>query len=235
METAIEIRDLIKKYPSPDGGEVEVLSLLELTIEPGEQLALAGPSGTGKTTLLNIIAGIITPTSGSVKVMGTDITKLSEPQRDLFRSQNIGYVFQNFSLIPSLTARENVTAAMAFGNKIPKREWASRSAELLKKVGLGHRISHRPTQMSSGEQQRVAIARAIANNPPIILADEPTANLDYKNRRSVMELLKEVCLTSGITLVVSSHDMEVLESFERVINLRESEEVALYAYPDSMA
>lgn len=235
METAIDIKALIKRYPSPDGGEVTVLSLSELTVDAGEQTALAGPSGTGKTTLLNIISGIITPTEGTVKIMGTDIAGLSEPQRDLFRSRNIGYVFQNFSLIPSLTAKENVMAAMAFGDKIPRREWASRSTELLKRMGLSRRINHKPTQMSSGEQQRVAVARAIANRPPIILADEPTANLDAQNRKSVMDLIRDVCLADGITLVVASHDQEVLDSFGRVINLRELEEVSAHAAANSMA
>lgn len=232
----IKIRDIVKSYPSPDGGEVTVLSLTGLDIQDGEEIGIAGASGTGKTTLLNIISGILLPTRGSIRINDVEINLLPEAKRDLFRAQTIGYVFQVFNLIPSLTAKENVMASVVFGKKIPAQEREERCLELLKRVGLSHRINYKPGQLSGGEQQRVSIARALANRPSIVIADEPTANLDLKNRAMVMELLREVCCENAAALIVATHDQGVLKSLKRVVDLGQTEEGAeKYATQDSLA
>lgn len=215
----IKIRDLIKRYSSPEGEEITVLSLIGLDIQAGEEIGISGASGTGKTTLLNIISGILLPSQGSVLINDVEINLLPEAKRDLFRAQTIGYVFQMFNLIPSLTVKENVMASVVFGKKIPAQAREERCLELLKRVGLSHRINYKPGQLSGGEQQRVSIARALANRPPVVIADEPTANLDLKNRRMAMELLREVCLESSAALIVATHDQEVLKSLKRVVDL----------------
>lgn len=232
----IKIRDVVKRYPSPEGGEITVLTLPKLDIHTGEEVGIAGASGTGKTTLLHIVSGILAPSQGSVSIGDVEITLLPEAKRDLFRARNIGYVFQAFNLIPSLSAQENVMTSMVFGKKIPAREREDRCRELLKRVGLFHRMHHRPAQLSGGEQQRVSIARALANKPPVFIADEPTANLDLKNRIMVMEILREVCRENGITLLLSSHDQEVLKSLKRVVSLQQrAEEVEENAAAYSLA
>lgn len=203
-----------------------MLSLPELDIQAGEEIGIAGASGTGKTTLLNIIAGILIPSQGSVWINDVEINLLPEAKRDLFRAQTIGYVFQVFNLIPSLTAKENVMASMVFGKTIPSRLREKRCIELLNRVGLSHRINHKPGQLSGGEQQRVSIARALANQPPVIIADEPTANLDIKSRMMVMELLREICDENAATLIVATHDQGVLKNLKRVVNMEPTEEGA---------
>lgn len=215
----IKIRDLVKRYSSPEGEEITVLSLTGLDIQAGEEVGISGASGTGKTTLLNIISGILLPSQGSVLINDVEINLLPEAKRDLFRAQTIGYVFQMFNLIPSLTVKENVMASIVFGKKIPAQAREERCLELLKRVGLSHRINYKPGQLSGGEQQRVSIARALANRPPVVIADEPTANLDIKNRRMAMELLREVCRESAAALIVATHDQEVLKSLKRVVDL----------------
>jgi ABC-type lipoprotein export system ATPase subunit len=232
----IKIRDVVKRYSSPDGGEITVLALSRLDVHDGEEVGIAGASGSGKTTLLHIISGILLPSRGCVHIDDVAINFLPEAQRDLFRARTIGYVFQAFNLIPSLTAAENVLAAMSFGKKVPAGEREDRCAELLKRVGLAHRMKHKPAQLSGGEQQRVSIARALANKPPIVIADEPTANLDLKNRVLVMEILREVCRENDLTLVLASHDQGVLKSLKRVVNLQQVEEgIEGYAAANSMA
>jgi ABC-type lipoprotein export system ATPase subunit len=222
----VKLRDIVKRYPSPDGGEIAVLKLARLDVQAGEEIGIAGASGTGKTTLLNIISGISLPSRGSVRVSDVEISLLSEARRDLFRAQTIGYVFQVFNLIPSLTARENIMAAIVFGRKIPARAREERCLELLERVGLAHRINHKPGQLSGGEQQRVCIARALVNRPPVVIADEPTANLDARNRMMVMELLSEVCYENAAALIVATHDQGVLKNFRRVVDLGRTEEGA---------
>lgn len=232
----IKIRDIEKKYPSPDGEEITVLSRVRLDIQAGEEVGIAGASGTGKTTLLNIISGILLPSGGGVHIGDVEINRLPEAKRDLFRAQTIGYVFQAFNLIPSLTAKENVLAAMVFGKKLPARTREERCRELLKRVGLSHRMNHKPGQLSGGEQQRVSIARALANRPSVVLADEPTANLDSKNRKMVMELLREVCRENSSILIVATHDPEVLKNLKRVIYLEQTGEGGeKHVTQDSMA
>lgn len=232
----IKIKDILKRYPSPDGGEITVLSLSGLDIRDGEEVGISGASGTGKTTLLNIISGILLPTRGSVLIDDVEINRLPEAKRDLFRAQTIGYVFQMFNLIPSLTAKENVMASIVFGKKIPAHEREKRCLELLKRVGLSHRVNYKPGQLSGGEQQRVSIARALSNRPSVVIADEPTANLDVKNRAMVMELLREVCHENAAALIVATHDQGVLKSLKRVVDLGQTKEGAEeYVTQDSMA
>lgn len=215
----IELKQISKTFEKPGGGRFSVLQQVELFIEKGEAAGIAGTSGSGKTTLINVIAGLLAPDSGSVIIDGVNLYNMSEAKRDRFRAENIGYVFQNFNLIPSLNAYENVMAALYFGKVIPTQERGKRCRELLEKVGLGERLKHRPDQLSGGEQQRVCIARALANHPPVLLADEPTANLDAGNRRQVTELLLEVCREEKITLLIATHDGELLNSLSRIIRL----------------
>lgn len=215
----IELKQISKSFKTPDGGSIKVANQLELSIEKGETVGIAGASGSGKTTVINMIAGLLTPDKGSVYVGGKDLYSMSEATRDRFRAGNIGYIFQNYNLIASLSAYDNVMAALYFGRRVSKRERRERCEQLLSLVGLSERIKHLPRQLSGGEQQRVCIARAIANHPPVLLADEPTANLDSRNRESVALLLSEACSREGITLVAATHDEGLLKHMQRVINL----------------
>jgi ABC-type lipoprotein export system ATPase subunit len=213
----LEIVDLKKSYRAPDGQLQPVLDVPSLTVEAGEQVALAGRSGSGKTTLLNAIAGILTPDSGSILLDGTDLTRLSEAQRDTLRAQTLGYVFQTFNLLQGYTALENVLLGMAFGPG-PDRGFAR---ELLERLGLADRMHHRPRQLSVGQQQRVALARALANRPRLVLADEPTGNLDPTRAQGALELMRTLCREVGAALLLVSHDEAVLGAFERRLDLAE--------------
>lgn len=214
----LKISNLTKNY-TVGGKELTVLSLDYLHVNKGEQIALLGPSGAGKTTLLHIIAGIVRPSTGNVLVLDTDILELTEAELDRFRAEHIGFVFQNFNLLPGFTALENVKLAMQFSHTIPHRERSKRAALLLEQVGLGHRLHHLPAQLSNGEQQRVAIARSLANQPAIILADEPTASLDYSNSQEVIQLLQELCSENDSTLLLCTHDLDIVPYFKRSIHL----------------
>ncbi|MFC5652647.1 ABC transporter ATP-binding protein [Paenibacillus solisilvae] len=214
------IKQLVKSY-SADQQAITVLDLPHLAIDPKQKVALVGPSGCGKSTLLNIIAGIVRPTSGEVNVLGTDILGLSETKMDTYRARNIGYVFQNFNLLPGFTALENILIAMRFAATIPAGNRKKRAIELLERAGLHHRLHINASRLSQGEQQRVAIARAIANKPSIVLADEPTANLDRHNAAMAVSMLKEMCRTQQTTLIVSTHDMELAGQMDAIVNLRE--------------
>lgn len=220
----IELKQVSKTFEKPGGGTFAVLRQVDMYIAKGEAAGLAGTSGSGKTTLVNIAAGLLAPDTGSVIINGTSLYGMSEAKRDRFRAKNIGYVFQNFQLIPSLNAYENVMAALYFGKLIPGEARGKRCREILEKVGLGERLKHRPDQLSGGEQQRVCIARALANHPPVLLADEPTANLDAENRRQVRELLLDVCREEKITLLIATHDGELLNSLSRIICLEGGKE-----------
>lgn len=221
----LEIDNLRKSYSGADGREIEVLNVPKLSVKASQQAALAGPSGSGKTTLLNIIAGITRPSAGQVLVKGQDLFQLPEARRDLFRAANIGYVFQRFNLLEGLSALDNVLAALYFAGSVPPAQREKRARYFLERVGLGHRLLHRPRQLSSGEQQRVAVARALVNRPAILLADEPTANLDRDNAGSVLELIREVCSEEQTTLLLATHDQKLLAEFHQVIQLgRGSEE-----------
>ncbi len=217
---AIELKDVTKTWSVPGQPDRTILDLPSFVVEEGRRLCLVGHSGAGKTTLLNIIAGIVAPTTGEVIVGGQNIAALAESRRDKFRAQNIGYVFQTFNLLQGLSALENVQLAATFSG-MPPSSGKSRALELLKRVGLEHRLQAKPSRMSVGEQQRVAIARALVNKPQIVLADEPTANLDRENGGEVLELLKETTIEEHSILLLVTHDLEVQRHFEDVRHLQE--------------
>ena len=198
------------------GRIITVLNVPHLSVVAGSSVGLLGPSGSGKTTLLNIMTGILTPSVGTVVVDGVNLASLSVPQRDRFRAERIGYVFQTFNLLPPLTALENVLLPMGFASRVPKQHRRARARELLERVSLGHRLRHRPAELSHGEQQRVGIARALANHPTLIVADEPTASLEPGLTREIARLLVSVCEEERATLVVASHDRSLLEHLARV-------------------
>jgi putative ABC transport system ATP-binding protein len=211
----LETHDLRKSHTGPDGSRQEILSIDHFEVAAGEEVALLGRSGTGKTTLLNAIAGLAVPDSGTVRIDGTDIVWLSEADRDRFRAANIGYVFQTFNLLQGFTALENVELGSAFGRG---RDRAF-ARELLVRLGLETRLAHRPAQLSVGQQQRVALARALANRPRLVLADEPTGNLDPELALEALDLVRELCREVGAALVLVSHDREVLARFDRRVDL----------------
>ncbi|MEK7466840.1 MAG: ABC transporter ATP-binding protein [Planctomycetota bacterium] len=211
----LEIRDLRKSYISPDGLSSPVIDIAEFRLDPGEQVALRGGSGSGKTTLLNLIAGILAPDSGEIRLSGENIAALSESKRDALRAKLIGYIFQTFNLLQGFSALENVALGMLFGGGTD----GARARHLLERVGLKDRMNYRPRQLSVGQQQRVAIARAVANRPKLVLADEPTGNLDARNATEALGLIREVCRESGAALLVVSHDPDVLGRFERQVDL----------------
>lgn len=210
------LEDLKKSYTQPDGARLPVLDIADFSAEAGEQVVLVGGSGCGKTTLLHVIAGISRADSGLVEIDGWDITKFSEAETDRFRADRIGYVFQTFNLLPGFSALENVLLGMTFatGHADPVR-----ATHLLERVGLKHRMSHKPTMLSVGEQQRVAVARALANHPQLLLADEPTANVDTRNQQQVIDLLRQTCREENVTLLLVTHVPEVAQQFERVEHL----------------
>jgi putative ABC transport system ATP-binding protein len=213
----IELRGVSKTVPS-GGGSLTILHPLDLTIDAGRVVAITGPSGSGKSTLLGLLAGLDAPSSGSVILDGIDITALDEDSLARLRGTRIGFVFQFFHLLPSLTALENVLVPMEIAG-VPQA--AARAKSLLDEVGLQDRAHHYPSQLSGGEQQRVAIARALANNPPILLADEPTGNLDSATGHSVIELLLAVNRTRKTTLVLVTHDPELAAVADLAIALRD--------------
>lgn len=198
-----------------------LLDIPVLTLRGGATFGLSGPSGSGKSTLMNLIAGLLRPTTGTISVDGVAVSDLSQRQLDSFRATRIGFVFQSFNLIPALNARDNVAVAMSFGAMIPRRERMQRAESLLTRVGLSERMHHKPPALSHGEMQRVSIARAIANRPKLILADEPTASLEPGLAMSIVNLLQEVAHEGNATLVVASHDPEVLGRMQERIELRE--------------
>lgn len=215
---ALSIRDLVKAFPDPEGGRVRVVDLAELSVARGESVAIAGESGAGKTTLLNLIAGILPADAGTIEILGEPMTGIGEVARDRLRAKHIGYLFQTFNLLPMLTALENVALGMTFRPKAGGNAKAL-AREALERVGLGNRLRHRPHQLSVGQQQRVAIARALAGNPALVLADEPTSNLDAKRANQCLDLLVEFASESGAALVMVSHDETALSRFERRVTL----------------
>ena len=213
----IELRDISKTVTSGDQ-PLTILHPLKYDIRSGQFLAIVGPSGSGKSTLLGLIAGLDTPTSGSVVIDGVDITALDEDGLARLRGEKIGFVFQFFHLIPSLTAYENVAVPMEIAGTPDVRR---RASALLDEVGLTGRAHHYPSQLSGGEQQRVALARALANNPPILLADEPTGNLDTATGRHILDLLREIHRSRGTTLVLVTHDAELAAMADSRLVLRD--------------
>lgn len=211
----LEILDLKKTFRAPDGSIHSVIDVPKFSLDEKTQVALRGESGSGKTTLLNLIAGILKPDSGEISIGGQKISTFNEPQRDRLRAESIGYIFQTFNLLQGYTALENVLLGMSFGPGVD-REFG---LALLKRVGLSEKLKHYPRQLSTGQQQRVAVARALANRPKLVLADEPTGNLDHQNSRAALNLIREVCRENGAALLLVSHDREVLAQFETVFDL----------------
>ena len=220
------LKDVRKSYREPDGSELLILDVKEFRVAAGEQAVLMGRSGSGKTTLLHVIAGISRPDAGVVRIDGCDIARISEAGRDRFRADKIGYVFQTFNLLPGFTALENVMLGMSFAGR---RADVQRARKLLERVGLGHRLSHRPPMLSVGEQQRVAVARALANRPKLLLADEPTANVDSGHQQQIIDLLRNACQEENVTLLIVTHTPEVAEQFSRVDRLEDFNQTAALA------
>jgi len=213
----LNISGLSKSFVTPDGERHQVVNVTRFSLEEKVQLALSGESGSGKTTFLHLIAGILKPDSGSITIAGAEMSALSEPQRDRLRATTIGYIFQTFNLLQGYTCLENVLLGMSFGPGAD-RPFAE---ELLRRVGLGERLKHYPRQLSTGQQQRVAVARALANRPKLVLADEPTGNLDHANARASLSLIREACQEQGAALLLVSHDREVLAEFQSVQDLKQ--------------
>ncbi|MFA5629496.1 MAG: ABC transporter ATP-binding protein [Dehalococcoidales bacterium] len=215
----IKLDNITKEYHM--GEEiVRAVSGVTLDIKEGEFVALVGPSGSGKSTTMHIIGGLDTPTSGKVIVDEQDLTRASDKELSFYRNEKIGFVFQAFNLHPTYTATENVALPLIF-SRIGKSKRIELANEALRVVGLAERASHRPNQLSGGERQRVSIARALVTQPKILLADEPTGNLDTKNGKNIMELLSQLNKEKGITLIIVTHDMEIAAVAERIIRMRD--------------
>lgn len=214
--SSIKLEDVRKEYHLGDT-IVEALSDVDVEIEEGEFVAIMGPSGSGKSTLMNMVGALDVPTSGEVSVDGTDISSLSEDELAVLRSKKVGFVFQQFNLIPSMNATENVALPMLFRGK-SKKERTERAENILEKVGLGERLTHMPSELSGGQRQRVSIARSLANDPDIILADEPTGNLDTETGEKIMDLLTELN-EEGKTIIMVTHDENDANYANRIINI----------------
>ena len=216
MQDVLQVDQLTKTYDS-GSRSLTVLEDINFSIHQGETVAIVGPSGSGKTTLLGLCAGLDKSTSGSVKLYDALINSLDEDERAEIRNQHVGFIFQNFQLIPTLTALENVMIPMELQGLSGAE---SKATELLKRVGLGDRLDHYPTQLSGGEQQRVSLARAFSNTPKILFADEPTGNLDEETGTSVEQLMFDLNREEGTTLIIVTHDMELASKTSRIIKLK---------------
>jgi len=225
----IEVRDLTKILAS-GSHRLEILKGIDLTVPKGEVLAIEGPSGSGKSTLLGLLAGFDSPTNGSIKIDGEEITGLDEDQLALLRGRKLGFVFQSYNLIPTLTAEENVKLPLELRGDSGKPQ--ERARELLSSVGLKDRASHYPAQLSGGEQQRVALARAFACSPSILLADEPTGNLDSATGNIVLEMLLTLNRSEGATLVIVTHDPALSSLTDRIVHLRDGRIVDEFKHQD---
>jgi putative ABC transport system ATP-binding protein len=231
MDIVVRTVGLTRRYKMGDAF-VDALRGVDLTIARGEFVALVGPSGSGKSTVLNLIGGLDRPTSGQVWINGIELSASDERTLTRHRRQHVGFVFQSFNLLPRLTAEENVALPLMFSG-VPEKERRARARALLERVGLGPRLTHRPTQLSGGEQQRVAIARALVGQPALLLADEPTGNLDTATGAEIMALLKELNQDQrsarspdrgrGLTLLVVTHDPEVATFADRIVKLRDGQ------------
>ena len=214
----IYLQDITKVYPMGNR-ELTVLSGVNLRIEKGELLAIMGPSGSGKSTMLNLIGCLDKPTSGSYYLEDREVSRLSSGELAAVRSQKIGFVFQTFNLLPRLSALANVELGMRYAGGVDR----NRAMEALTKVGLSDRANHRPTELSGGEMQRVAIARAIVKNPPLILADEPTGNLDSRSGAEIISILTSLHAEQGITLVMITHDANIAHHCQRIVHLKDGQ------------
>ncbi|HNY20582.1 MAG TPA: ABC transporter ATP-binding protein [Treponemataceae bacterium] len=221
----IQVRNAVKEY---DTGAQRVTALrgVSLEINDGEFMALAGPSGSGKTTLLNLIGCLDSVTGGEIIVDGSPISALGPKERNRVRMERIGFIFQNYNLIPVLTAIENVALALEIGKGLGEREFRERSARMLAEVGLAGLENRRPNELSGGQQQRVSIARALVKEPPVVLADEPTANLDSKTGEEILALMESLNARHGTTFVFSTHDPMVMRHAKRIVRLHDGEIVS---------
>ncbi len=217
----IHLQDITKVYPMGKR-ELEVLRGINLTIEKGEMVAIMGPSGSGKTTILNLIGCLDKPTSGSYYLDGREVSRLSSGELATVRGQKIGFIFQTFNLLPRMSALANVELGMRYAGGADRHL----AAEALDKVGLSDRANHRPTELSGGEQQRVAIARALVKDPPLILADEPTGNLDSRSGEEIISILTALHSEQSITLVIITHEANIAHQCQRIIHLKDGEVVA---------
>ncbi|HEY3761569.1 MAG TPA: ABC transporter ATP-binding protein [Verrucomicrobiae bacterium] len=215
----IQMRGLSRSY-SVGKNPVAALAGVDLVIPKGEFTALVGPSGSGKSTLLNLVGGLDHPSGGEIQVDGLSLGKASEKELVRYRRQRVGFIFQSFNLLPTLTALENVESPMVLA-EVPRAERRTRATALLESVGLAQRAPHKPNELSGGEKQRVAIARALANRPSLLLADEPTGNLDSKTGATVLDLLCSLLKTNGLTLIMVTHDPEVAVRADRIVHLRD--------------
>jgi ABC-type lipoprotein export system ATPase subunit len=207
----LAIYSLKKSFVTPEGGRVRIVDVGNFALGAGQQIALRGESGSGKTTFLHLIAGILAADAGRIELDGVDMAALGEAKRDKLRASKIGYIFQTFNLLQGCTVLENVMLGMAFG---PGGADRAHARDVLQRVGLGARMDHFPRQLSTGQQQRVAVARALVNRPKLVLADEPTGNLDSKNAVEALALIRKTCRENGAALLLVSHDAHVLAQFE---------------------
>jgi putative ABC transport system ATP-binding protein len=218
---AVAVEGVWKLFPAGDG-VVHALVDVGFTVESGEFLALMGPSGSGKSTLLHLLGGLDRPTKGEIQLGGRATTGLTESQFSALRHSTIGFIFQSYNLIPFLSAVENVELPLIF-EPYDRKSLRKRALELLELVGLGHRVDHQPTKMSGGEQQRTAIARSLISSPTLVLADEPTANLDHRTGETVVRMLRDLCSTLGVTVVASTHDPTVADEASRVVRMKDGQ------------
>ena len=219
FDMIIELENLMRHYEM-GGVKIKALDGVDLQISRGEYLSIVGPSGSGKTTLFNMVGGLDRPSQGKVYIDGVDISQLDAYELAWLRCRKIGYIFQTFNLIQVLTALENVALPTVFAG-LPRDEGLEKAQKLLTNVGLGDRIDHRPTELSAGQQQRVAIARAMANDPAIILADEPTGNLDLNTGMEIIDLLHGLNRTRGMTLIAATHDLKMIKASDRIVWMRD--------------
>ena len=218
--TIVSATDLNKAF-----GAIQVVKRVNLEVKKGDFISIVGKSGSGKTTLLSLLSGLERPSSGRVMLNGQDITKSSEDDLALFRRETVGFIFQSFHLIPTLSAWENVALPL-FPENIPVDQRRQRALELLRKMEMENRAEHRPATLSGGEKQRVAIARALVNNPAIVFADEPTGNLDSATGEAIMATLRSLHMENGLSLVMVTHDMDLAESADRVVHMQDGDIVS---------
>jgi putative ABC transport system ATP-binding protein len=218
-ETVVKTEDVVKEYRMGTN-VVRALDGINIEIARGEYISLMGPSGSGKSTLFNMIGALDGPTGGRVYIDGQDMSQLSRSQIAWFRCHRVGYIFQSYNLLPVMSALENVTLPMIFAG-LSTRERSKKGEDLLNLVGLGDRIHHRPDELSGGQRQRVAIARAFANDPTIILADEPTANLDTITGREIIDLIRDLNRGKGVTVISATHDLKMLDVSDRIVDIRD--------------